>query len=529
MIASLAFAIDPYKQFRNSPNNVARLTDGPQVVRYRRKIGIPAAERKLLYKNVSVSYSYANNPQGPLLSYIYTGPTRSVTSGVVNRPSQPVVYAHSWDTTRRTRRKGQNQGEFEHFTPSLRSPDRSFGYLNSDQLVYNSIGTGQRSSHLIHTHSRSIGPEFRCTDANIQAFLPVIRARALAKMQEHVYGMLDNLQPSHRTFDLVRQIAELKDLTQTLRGTLEIWRTFERFTGTNLFRDLQHIAGSWRNPDLMRYYARTLGHSTGFRFDPLLTIDQNAGSAFLTFKFGWESMLRGVEQFLPSPHRTARQINYLISRIGRDTSFRTKRTWTEPETSLPEFTAALLRNEAAYDGSTVKRSGVRNVELRCQANFNIRFPEVDIPRLRRQLYLRKLGAYPSASDVYNLIPWTWMADWFTGGGDYVSLMDSIANDTSLINYGFMTYREESDITASVRGRFTTNVSRTINGASNSYQRYQILEHEGRFKWIYHLRRSIPSLTNVRSYWDSNLNPNQTAIIGALISSKNGSRGRRVAS
>jgi len=348
-------------------------------------------------------------------------------------------------------------------------------------------------------------------------------------MQANVYGMLDRLQPSYRNFDLVRQIAELKDLRQTLMGTLEVWRTFERYTGTRIFRDLQHIAGSWRNPDLMKYYARNLGRSTGFSFDPLRTIDQNAGAAFLTFKFGWESMLRGVEQFLPSPHRTARQINYLISRIGQDTSFRTKKTWTEQETSLPQFTVALLRNEAAYNGSAVKRSGHRNVELRCQANFNIRFPEVDIPRLRRQLYLRKLGAYPSATDVYNLIPWTWLTDWFTGASDYLSLIETIAKDDSLINYGFMTYREESDITIGVQGRFTTNVSRTINGSNSTYQRYAILEHEGRFKWVYHLRKSIPSLTNVRSYWSTNLNSNQTAIIGALISAKNGSRGRRVAS
>lgn len=213
--------------------------------------------------------------------------------------------------------------------------------------------------------------------------------------------------------------------------------------------------------------------------------------------------------------------------MGKGTSFRTKRSWIEEETSHPNVTFNVLRGETLI--GTDSSVGTRKVELRLVANFNVNFPYVDIPRLRRELFLRKLGAYPSASDLYNLIPWTWLGDWFLGAGDYLELIESIANDRSLINYGFITYREESDINLCARGRFSTTVHRDINGSSSSTERYFYMEHTGRLKWVYHLRRSIPSLANVRTYWDSNLNSNQTAILGALLSSKGGSRARHVAS
>lgn len=529
LIGSWAFALDPYKQFRNTANRVALLSEGSPVVRTTTRMSITPKERKLVWRSYSIIHGYAVNPQaGNLFTYYYTGPRRSgELSGVSNRPGQPAVYGTRRDTTRRTRTKGKDQGEFEIFDPYLRSPNRSFTWHKVDRLTTNTIGTGQRTKTDTYDQTISTGPEFYISNANVQTFLPVIRARALAAMQKNVLGMLDNVQPSHRNFDLVRQIAELKDLPQTIRGTLEIWLTFERFVGTRMFRDLQNSVQGWRNPDLLAYYARHFGRSNGFSLDPLKTIDQSAAAAFLTFKFGWEATVRGVLDFLPSPHRTARQINYLLSRIGMDTSFRTKRTWTEEETSHPNVTFNYLRGEDAV--GTDSSNGSRHVEIRLVANFNINFPHADIPRLRRELFLRKLGAYPSATDLYNLIPWTWLGDWFTGAGDYLSLVETITKDTSLINYGFITYREVSNINLCAKGRFSTTVQRDINGVSTSYERSYFMEHTAKLGWTYQLRRSVPSLANVRTYWDSDLNGNQAAILGALLATKGGSRARRVAS
>lgn len=531
LIGSLALAIDPYRQFRNNANMVARLTDGPKIVRTRVPRVQPLRNRKETWYVTTVSEGYYHDPDGGLFSYLYSGPDYNTTSGVDNNPDQQALFGLIRDTTRRTRPIKQNQGEFELFIPRLVSPTRRKAWMHTDSMVYNSIGTGQRSRVRGYTRAIQTGPEFACTNAGVQALLPGIRARCDAAMQKNVYGMLDNVMPRHRTYSLYYQAAELRETSLTLRGTLEAWRGFERLIGTTMFRQLQQngFRHLWRNPQLLRSYARSLGHSTGFNYDELLTVDRLAASAFLTFKFGWESTWRGIEQFLPSTARATRDVNRLIERIGLDTSFRTKKTWLENEASFPPLSNCdFLHNEEVV-ASTPKFEGHRRCELRLMVNLRVQFPHVDIPRLRGELFRDKIGLYPSASDIYNLIPWTWIVDWFGGLGDYVSLMGTIANDPSLINYGFITYREESECTVTAKGNFNTRISRNIDGNSSVVNVDVPNLHTGVFRYVYQKRISIPSLTNVKTYWDSNLNPNQAAILGSLFSTRGGSRARRDAS
>jgi hypothetical protein len=348
-------------------------------------------------------------------------------------------------------------------------------------------------------------------------------------MQKNVYDMLDKVQPRHKTFDLAYQIAELRELPRTLQGTIEVWRAFERLVGTDFFRTLLRTASSWRDPALMRSYARQLGRTTGFQYDELATLNENASSAFLTFKFGWESTVRGIVEFLPSPARVTNQVNQLVKLHGRDHTFRTKKTWTEQEASYPNFISAPFYKDEGIVSSARLTSGTRKIELRLTANFRIQFPHLDVPRLRSELFQRRLGIEPSPSDIYNLIPWTWLVDWFGGLGDYVSLMDTISSERSLINHAFITYREVSEAVITAKGEYTTTVTRTLNGSTTSYENKKKQLHEGRFLCTYQLRRYVPSIANIDSYWDSDLNLNQQAIIGALLSTRAGSAGRRDAS
>lgn len=528
LMGSLALAFDPYKQFHNFPRRTSLLTDGSKIVRTRTIKTSRGFQRKESWKRKNLQYTYLRNPQKGLFDYYYLGPVYSQVTGTTNRGDQLPLYGVIIDTTRRTRPIKHTGGEFELFAPRVASASRDHTFLRGDTLVTNQIGSGQHQQDLSWTQSRVTGPEFLCTNAQVQTLLPGIRARALASLQDNVLGMLDRVQPRHKTYDLVYQIAELRDLPRTIRGTLEIWRSFERLIGSSFFQTLLRSASSWRDPSLLRAYASLLGRETGFFIDASKTLIQNASSAFLTFKFGWESMVRGAVQFLPSPSRVAREVNYLVKSIGEDRTFRTKKSWIEPVASFPAFSTQLLKDEQV-DDFTVRTVGHRKCELRLTANFTINFPEIELPRLRQELFLRKIGASPSPSDLYNLIPWTWLLDWFTGLGDYVQLLDTISNDRSIINHGFITYREVSESSASVRGKFTTTVTRNINGVSTVNSSVEKYLHEGKFFYTYQIRRSIPSLTNVKSIWDPSLGPSQSAIIGALLGSRSGSAGRRDAS
>lgn len=524
LIGSLALAIDPFKQFRFTPNLVALLTDSDKIVRTRNPLTIRFSERREFWYRTSVTQGYARNPQQGLFDYYYTGPITSNTSGSIGRGDQLSCYGLIRDTTRKTRPMLKDYGEFEKFIPRLTSPVRRPAWVDSDQILTNNIGSGQRSSAKVFRRSVLVGPEFRVTNSDIQALIPNCRARADAAMQKHVYGMLARVQPNHRSFDISYQVAELRDLPRTLKGTLEAWVAFERAIGSVNWRKLRFDPSSWKDRRLLREFSKWLGPELDFRLDERLTLDDIAGAAFLTYKFGWESMFRGVRDMLDRPKEVTDQVNDLVASIGRDRTYRTKRKWSENTVDIPKLTTSLIKDEGILD-STVRKSGLRHCELRLMANFAIKFPELDIPRLRQELVDRQLGPWPLPSTIYNLIPWTWLVDWFGGLGDYISLMETVAGADNLINYGFITYREDTEVSASIRGKLTTTVTRDFDGVLTTYETYVPYIHEGKFLLSYQLRKSIPEVSSTKSYWGSGLNLNQTAIIGSLLSTKGGYRGR----
>lgn len=530
LIGSFACALDPFRQFRNVPKNVSLLSDGAPIVRTRTPRSIQESPRKETWKEFTLSRGYARNPQAGLFDYYYFGPDRvNETTSTTNRGSQVAINGLIRDTTRRTRPLGFSGGEFELFIPRTTTAARSHTFMRQLGLVYNSIGTGQLASTEDFTNSSVTGPELRFTNATVQALLAGIRSRALSKIQENVAAMFEHVQPRHKTYDLFYQIAELRDLPRTWRGTIEVWRDFEQLIGRDLFSRL--VSGQRRlwSPELHDLFTTHLGNRLGYRYDRGLSPEQIVAQSYLNFKFGWESTFRGLVDFLPSPAQVSREVNFLIDSIGKDQTFRSKKKWIENEASFPTSSNPQpMRREQLEDG-TLRYSGFRKCELRLTANFTLNFPPLEVPKLRRELFLRRMGIVPSPSDIYNLVPWTWLADWFGGAGDYVKLLDTISNDRSLVNHSFITYREESETTVGWTGKYVSTESRTINGVNAQSQKTELYRHSQKFSYVYQLRRSVPSVSAIKSYWDPNLGPSQLAILGALFSSKRGSVGVQDAS
>jgi hypothetical protein len=520
LIGSIACAIDPWKKFTIVPNKTALLSSPSPVVRTRDKVTFFGCPRLEHYERGNDQYGYVpNNDTAYPFDYYLTGPVHSiVSSGTTNRGNQPTITGFVRDTTDRTRPIGVRLGEFELFLPMYNSSPFSYSYLYQDNHVQVHVGTGLQDTRSVKLdHGWTEGPEIVCDNATTQALLTGCQTRALAAMSKYALAMMDRCLPEHKTFNLAYQIAELKDLPQTLKGTLQIWIAFERTVGTELFRLLQQSARYWHSPALISKYASMLGRETGYHIDVLLNLDQLASSAYLTFKFGWQSLVQAVEQLLPSPEKVSKEVNRIVDSIGKDISFRSKKTWVEKVTSLPNFTGNLLHNEALDTNPTHPPvSGYRDVELRCMANIHIQFPSVDEPTLRKDLYLRKIGLWPSPSDIFDLIPWTWLIDWFSGIGDYVHLMDTIYHDNSIVNHAFMTYKEVNHVDAHFTGKFVGTRSTNFDGSMSSSTFTQTQHHSGKLLLKYQLRKAMSEVASVKDYWSSSLGSDQKAIIGALL-------------
>jgi hypothetical protein len=266
----------------------------------------------------------------------------------------------------------------------------------------------------------------------------------------------------------------------------------------------------------------------GVHLDP----DKGAADAFLTFKFGWESMYQAVVGLVNKPSQITKDTNLVISRNGKFTTLSAGFTYIEPVTSFPSVTIVEPPYPTwDYLSGAYGTTAYRKVKIRMVVNSGFNFPTVDPPKLRQKVWLEKLGLtpydfgngisipLPTPEDLYNLVPFTWLIDWFAGLGEYVKLMTLVNQDRALINWGFMTYTSVTHVNSSFNLFANSTISRTVNppGGQPSVTRKVNWDLSAELKMKYQLRQSLKSLAVVKTYSGTRLSATQSSIIGALLS------------
>jgi hypothetical protein len=239
---------------------------------------------------------------------------------------------------------------------------------------------------------------------------------------------------------------------------------------------------------------------------------------FLGEEFGYRPVVRDAVDLLTMPQRIAKRINYLLERQGKASTFRSSKSFVEPVSDTLEFTMPVYSPESKRRDST---SSHREIDLRVAVNAIVEFPKLQVPELREDLYSQLIGSELTPTDIYDLIPWTWLIDWFGGMGDYVEALTSINRDTSLVNYGFITCKNTRYLQTDLLVRTTSTVSRyewttqLFKNTSYNYSSYSAA--------LRHTSYSRKNLANVMSLKSAdhpeNLNAWQAAILAALVAAK----------
>jgi hypothetical protein len=244
---------------------------------------------------------------------------------------------------------------------------------------------------------------------------------------------------------------------------------------------------------------------------------------YVGYHFGWRQLYKAVHDLLTEPAKIAGRVNYLQKRSGLPTTHKLRRKFSsQPTVSPPAFFYDSLAPEE-YSASQVDASK-RETELRMVINLTFDFPKIEIPKFQNKLYLQKLGVYPSFTDLYNLTPWTWLLDWFTGLGNYVSAIDIINTDPSLINWGFITCvskGETSSIRSSKSDRFYSDRS---NGVLTEYTNVVSNVHTSKLFYTYQLRKAIGATYGVKTLAEpTSLTLYQQSILGAILAARTPTR------
>jgi hypothetical protein len=221
---------------------------------------------------------------------------------------------------------------------------------------------------------------------------------------------------------------------------------------------------------------------------------------------------------LEKPVRAVREVNRLMRRSGQPTTFRSLSKFAGKTTGTPVFN---------YDNPTGELYSVtwnnehrRKHELRCVVNATFDFPKVNVPSFQKQLFLHKIGVNPMPTDLYNLVPWTWLVDWFTGLGNYVEAIDTINSDPSLINWGMLTGITKGEIRTTRNAKIDDITSQWVDGTWNDSKITRTLSHQSTLEYTLQIRRNVTSSYDVKTILGpSSLSLYQQSILAAILASR----------
>jgi len=506
LIKSFAFAIDPTGPFKVSsvaitPANRTKWRQNASVLLL----------RKHTLTRVQSSWAQSPNHGGVsncwAPSQTYTFANQQPQTGGLR--SQDPLADYLKDTTSRTRLYGSEQGTLEMFKGYIYSPPRLIRNGSETRTIFPVSGSGVDDTCRAKggtTNNYSGGSDqYRDTQGPTGSVLPVSVYNALrtseiayakALCQKQAIGMLKGWSPHARDYTLFRNIVELKDLPRSVASLMD--------TGGKL----KQLFVSLGSQPKLRDSIFSLG-----------AVAKNIPGEYLSFHFGWKQFHKDVSELVELPQKMAKKYNFLIKRNGKPTTFRSIRKFESAEKDVSGFEYDISGLEYGYPFTSTRLERTSEVRLVINATFD--FPTINMPTFRNREFLERIGAVPRFTDFYNLVPWTWLIDYFTGFGNYVELIDNINHDPGLVNWGMITCQTEGKLITEFRSKsnFTTsNYVFNVSGETIT----QILEnrHTSVLNYKCQTRSDVATVLDVKqTSVPSGLTAYQKSIIGALLAQR----------
>jgi hypothetical protein len=307
--------------------------------------------------------------------------------------------------------------------------------------------------------------------------------------------MYKGILPEARNYSLARNVVELRDVP---RGILQLKSTIENY---------MRLSESLKIPDKLRKVVHNFNTSL-----------KDIPKEYLSYHFGWKQTIKDINDLLSSPEKVSKQINLLIARNGRASTYRSKRSFQSTDEGVPGFSYVTT----GYDRDLEIKSRVdREIQLRMVVNSTFEFPPAAEIRLRKELYLDKLGIHPRFIDIYNLVPWTWLVDWYTGLGTYLEIIENLNRDRSTINWGMLTGVSHAKLTTNLKSSQIDRHYTAFNLVDNAPPHEEVVirspQHQSYYTFVYRKRVDVAGILDVSKMSDeSTLSTYQKSILGAIF-------------
>jgi hypothetical protein len=504
LVKSLAFAVDPTAKYKVSQSAITLANR----TKYRNQAHVLSLRQYRKWRDFA-DWKQTPNYAGAFFCwsphYVTQGFTDSKQAGPLG--GQPVLADRLKDTTSRTRLIGSERGTLELFKGVARSPPRKATTGTSmTGVITGEISDEPRCSELGGIPNRAYGSNEFFTEIH-EPSGTVLSSGAHAQLrdgeinfckascQSNAISMLKSVSPFQRDYTLGRNLVELRDIPRSIASLMQ--------TAV----DLKRVAVSLvRSPKTRKIIFNLKG------------LAKDVPNEYLSYHFGWKQLYKDIEDLLKLPEKTSKRVNFLIRRNGKPTTLRSTRDIVSG-TSLG--VSGFEENGLSYEYSRTSASRIeRKSQVRLVINALWDFPPINSPEFKRHVYAQRIGLEPRITDVYNLVPWTWLIDWFTGLGNYVELIDDINKDPKLINWGMITCHTEGRLITEISSKSNIVREQRVDASSTSSTKVVDNRHTSFYDFECQTRSDVATILDVKlTSVPSTLTTYQKSILGALIAQR----------
>lgn len=506
VIRSLAFAIDPTAPFKVSgsritPANRTRYRSTASVLQqggFKRTRTFNSYSPIVNYKGVSICWS----PYKEVTSF-----SQVVGSGHI---TQPVLPDRVKDTSRRTRLYGSSQGTFEMFKGHVNSPSRTVRRTTEEKTwIFTTTAVNDPACSLVGGTRQGTNGSKEVMETSFFPFGATLSLQSYNQLrdgeinlskqlcQKHIVSMLKSLEPLAGDYTLFRNTVELRDVPRSIKQL--------QLTATNL----RKVYLSLRHSPKVRKVVFNLKTSV-----------KDIPNEYLSFHFGWKQLWRDINDLLVLPEKASKKVNFLLSRSGKPTTLRSKRVILSGTGS---GVSGFEYQQTSDDYWLQTNSRIeRESEVRLVVNRTWDFPPINSAEFKRHVFAQRTGIEPRITDVYNLVPWTWLLDWFTGLGNYIDLVETInSRDSGIINWGMVSCVSKGRLITEFNSQSTSWRDIMVDNVNVSHVEYYTKNrHTSTYDFECHTRSDVATILDLNlTSVPSTLTAYQMSILGALLAQR----------
>jgi len=170
----------------------------------------------------------------------------------------------------------------------------------------------------------------------------------------------------------------------------------------------------------------------------------NLGDEYLNAVFGWIPLLADIRKMYELQKSLDKRLAQIVRENGKGVHKR--RVIRDSTTTASSVTSGNTPFNGGWSAAptnwTAGRGSVTTVTTNVEkvwfvGKFRYYIPDIGTSEWRRRTVLSLYGAYVTPEVVWNLLPWSWLADWFGNVGDVMSNLSSNAVDGLTAEYAYV--------------------------------------------------------------------------------------------